>query len=177
MSGDASQELGDETQRATHALAAVVDESPNITLVGLILETASGLRRALSPTVQSEIGAGGQSFELCLRLLRSPGSRLRMTDLAAQTGITPSGLTRAIDRLIAARLVTREVCPDDRRGSYAALTALGVEKTTAATAQHCGEIATLLEGVLSAEETDALSTSLERLRDRVNPEAALVSED
>lgn len=152
-------------------------ESENITLVGLIMETANGLRRVLSPSMQSEIGAGGQSFELCLRLLRSPGARLRMTDLAAQTGITPSGLTRAIDRLIDAGLVQRELCPDDRRGSYASLTALGVDKTTAAASQHCGEIAGLLDGVLNPEETAALRALLERLRDRVNPEASLVSTD
>ena len=35
----------------------------------------------------------GQDFEILIRLARTQGGRLRMSDLAAQTDLTPSGLT------------------------------------------------------------------------------------
>ena len=58
-----------------------------------------------------------QWFEVLIRLARTPGQRLRMSDLAAQTTLSASGLTRAVDRLEAAGLVDREACPTDRRSA------------------------------------------------------------
>ena len=76
-------------------------QDDQITLVGLVFETAVGLRRSLSPGLDCELGVGGQSFDVLLRLARSPGQRLRMSDVAAQTGLSPGGLTRSVDRLVA----------------------------------------------------------------------------
>ncbi len=139
-----------------------------ITLVGLVLETAAGLRRALAPSLEAAIGVGGQSFDILVRLSRTPGQRLRLSDLAAQTGLTPSGLTRGLDRLVEAGLVQREACPNDRRGAFARLTRCGGERMTAALAQHECDIAELLRGLLDADEEVSLGRLLARLRDRVN---------
>jgi DNA-binding MarR family transcriptional regulator len=147
-----------------------------ITLVGLVFETASGLRHALGASLLDELGSGGQSFEILVRLGRSDGGRLRMADLAAQTGLTPSGLTRAVDRLVVAGLVERGSCPQDRRGAYAILTSLGVERTAAALQRHERDIAEILDGTLEPEEERELVELLRRLRDRVNPHAGLVGE-
>jgi DNA-binding MarR family transcriptional regulator len=147
-----------------------------ITLVGLVLETAAGLRHALAAGVAGELGAGGQSFEILLRLGRTEGGRLRMSDLAAQTGLTPSGLTRAVDRLVEAGLVERGSCPNDRRGAFAILTNLGAQRTGVALARHERDVVAILAGVLEPEEEAELAVLLRRLRDRVHPHAALVSE-
>src|SRR5688500_8843081 len=93
-----------------------------LTLVGLLAETSAGMERSATRRLESDCGLSVLWFELLLRLLRTPGHKLRMTDLAAQTTLTPSGLTRAIDRLVAAGLVTREHCAEDRRGAFAVLT-------------------------------------------------------
>ena len=147
-----------------------------ITLVGLVLEVAGGLRRTLAPALEEQIGVGGQSFEILVRLSRSPGGRLRLADLAAQTGLTPSGLTRALDRLVEVGLVTREACCDDRRGAFAILTNLGAQRTRVALARHERDVVAILAGVLEPEEEAELAVLLRRLRDRVHPHAALVSE-
>jgi MarR family 2-MHQ and catechol resistance regulon transcriptional repressor len=110
-----------------------------------------------------------------LRLERSPGGALRMSDLAAQTGLTPSGLTRALDRLVDGGLCVRESCPSDRRGTLALLTPAGHDRITEALSRHRADIDEILTGLYSAEEHDALSGLLRRLRDRVHPDAALVS--
>ncbi len=42
---------------------------------------------------------------MLIRLARSPDQRLRMTELAGQSTLSNSGLTRVVDRLLAAGLV------------------------------------------------------------------------
>ena len=46
--------------------------------------------------------SANQSFDMLIRLARSDGHQLRMSELAVQASLTPSGLTRAVDRLPAA---------------------------------------------------------------------------
>jgi MarR family 2-MHQ and catechol resistance regulon transcriptional repressor len=152
-------------------------EDPNdeITLVGLVFETAGGLRRSLAPAVEHEVGVGGQAFEVLLRLQRSPGGTLRMADLAAQTGLTPSGLTRALDRLVDSGLCVRESCESDRRGSFARLTPTGEQRIGEALTRHRAEIDSLLDGLYGEGERAELMALLRRLRDRVHPDAARVT--
>src|SRR5918995_5287622 len=91
-------------------------QDDRITLVGLLTESYTALRTELDRDLARDADLPLLWFELLIRLARSPGHRLRMSDLAAQTSLTPSGLTRAIDRLEAAGLVERLPCPSDRRG-------------------------------------------------------------
>ncbi|MGO9584024.1 MAG: MarR family winged helix-turn-helix transcriptional regulator [Acidimicrobiales bacterium] len=151
------------------------DELDRITLVGLVFEAASGLHRAVAPPLERQCELAGQEFDILIRLARSPGGRLRMSDLALQTALTPSGLTRAIDRLSQAALVTRQSCPEDRRGSFAALTEAGSARMREALEIHRAQLAELLEGALDPDEEQALVSALRKLRDRVNPGAAVLS--
>jgi DNA-binding MarR family transcriptional regulator len=98
-----------------------------------------------------------------------------MSDLAAQTSLTPSGLTRAVDRLCDAGLVSRQICPEDRRGSFAALTEDGTLRMGEAMACHRRQLLTLLSGVLSDSELSDLELLLRRIRDHLSPNAARVS--
>ncbi|HEX5944749.1 MAG TPA: MarR family winged helix-turn-helix transcriptional regulator [Acidimicrobiales bacterium] len=143
-----------------------------LTLVGLLVESTTALRAHLDRQLEQESGLPLQWFELLLRLARSPGRHLRMSDLAAQTSLTPSGLTRAIDRLEEAGLAERVPCPSDRRGSYAALTARGLERITTAVGPHLDHIDTHLTAALSADEQSQLADLLRKVRDHVNPAAA-----
>lgn len=146
-----------------------------ITLAGLVLESATGLRREVGPALERDHALPSQSFEVLIRLARSPGQRLRMSDLSSQTALTPSGLTRAIDRLCEAGLATRQACPEDRRGSFAVLTSIGRDKMAAALGCHRDQLANLLEGLFDDGEWATLLGLLERLRDRVSPEAARIT--
>ena len=150
-------------------------EVDRITLVGLVFEAASGLHRAVGPPLERQCDLAGQDFEILIRLARTPGGRLRMSDLAAQTALTPSGLTRAIDRLSDAGLVSRQACPEDRRGAFAALTVSGEERMRQALDIHRTQLAELLDGALDPDEELALVAALRKLRDRVNPEASYLT--
>jgi MarR family 2-MHQ and catechol resistance regulon transcriptional repressor len=143
-----------------------------ITLTGLVFESATGLRRAVEPSLDCLCGPSAPWFEVMIRLARTPGGRLRMSDLAAQSSLTPSGLTRAIDRLVELQLVSREACSADRRGSFAALTERGQREMDAVLPRHEEFLASLLAGVFEPDEADLLIALLRKLRDHVHPGAA-----
>src|SRR5215204_7157517 len=150
-------------------------QDERITLVGLLTESYTALRAQLDRGLERDADLPLQWFELLVRLARSPGHRLRMSDLALQTGLTPSGLTRAVDRLDDAGLVERIACPSDRRVAYAALTPAGLDRIRAAVPPHLGHIDDLLAGALTTAERDQLAGLLRKLRDHVNPAAATVT--
>jgi len=150
-------------------------DDDRLTLMGLFSESYKGVSVSLERRLEAEVGVPLQWFELLVRLARSPAHRLRMSDLALQTGLTPSGLTRAVDRLDDAGLVERVACPSDRRVAYAALTPAGLDRIRAAVPPHLGHIDDLLAGALTTAERDQLAGLLRKLRDHVNPAAATVT--
>ncbi len=95
-----------------------------------------------------------------------------MSELAAQTALTPSGLTRAIDRLCEAGLVDRQLCAEDRRGAFASLTEIGLSRIEAAMSYHRVALAELLDDALTPSEQEQLTELLRRVRDHLNPSAS-----
>jgi DNA-binding MarR family transcriptional regulator len=146
-------------------------DDERLTTAGLLFEANAGLTAALERRLVDECGLTGVWFELLLRLARSPGHRLRMCDLAAQVALSPSGLTRAIDRLDEAGLVVREHCPEDRRVSYASLTPAGLARIEAAVPVHLQHLDEYFVSVLTPEELEQLGATMRKVRDHVNPGA------
>jgi DNA-binding MarR family transcriptional regulator len=142
-------------------------DDERVTTVGLLFESSAGLRRVLEPMLLTDSGLSNQSFDVLIRLARTPGFRLRMSELAAQTTLTPSGLTRSVDRLEDAGVVTREACPEDRRGAFAVLSTKGRALMDQAMPLHLAHINELLDGVLTAEEEETLSSLLRKIRDHI----------
>jgi MarR family transcriptional regulator, 2-MHQ and catechol-resistance regulon repressor len=95
-----------------------------LTVMGLFAETWASLTARANAHLAG-FGVSGAEFEVCLRLARSPEGLLRMTDLAAQTALTSSGITRVVDRLVERGLVTRRSCATDRRTTYAVISETG----------------------------------------------------
>jgi MarR family transcriptional regulator, 2-MHQ and catechol-resistance regulon repressor len=143
-----------------------------LTAVGLFFEAHAGLRSALERRLEGDCGVPVQWFEVLLRLARTPGERLKMSELAAQSSVTASGLTRVVDRLVEAGLVERESCPVDRRSWYAVLTDAGRQRIRAAVPAHLDHIREVLGPVLSPAEMEAFAATLRKLRDALNPTAA-----
>ena len=103
-----------------------------------------------------------------------------MSELAAQTSLTPSGLTRSVDRLQEQGLVARRVCPEDRRGAFAVLTPAGQELMDRAIPDHIAHVDEVLSNLFTAEEEEALAALLRKLRDHLydaNAEWGLTHED
>ena len=147
-----------------------------LTTAGLFLETHAGLVTALERQFARDVPEVSlHSFEVLIRLARSPGARLRMSDLAAQVAMSPSGLTRAVDRLEANGLVERASCPSDGRGSFAVLTPAGRALVDRAVPLHLEHLEEHFTGLLNADELRRFSATLRKLRDHLNPTAAQVT--
>ena len=64
-------------------------------------------------------------YGVLLNLSVATDGRLRLQDLAEKLIHSRSGLTRRLDSMVKAGLVTRELVPEDRRGRYAVITRKG----------------------------------------------------
>lgn len=144
---------------------------PRITTFGLLVEVQESLTAKVRPTIEAA-GVSYNEFELLLRLVRSPQHRLRMSDLAAQTALTTSGITRVVDRLQRSRLVQRVNCDTDRRGTWAELTDAGHDLMARTLPTHLEDIEKWLSGLLSDEQLDEFVSTLRVLRGAVRPDAA-----
>ncbi|HEX6500989.1 MAG TPA: MarR family transcriptional regulator [Micromonosporaceae bacterium] len=151
-------------------------DDPRITAVGLFAEAYGGLVARFTAQI-AEHKLSIVEFEVLLRLARSPESRLRMTDLAAQTSLTTSGITRVVDRLERDGLVRRDACPTDRRISYAVVTEAGRARLDAVLPGHLEVIDRWLTGLLSKEQLEALLSALRVVRDAVRPWATAGASD
>ncbi|GAA2208595.1 MarR family transcriptional regulator [Nonomuraea monospora] len=143
-------------------------DDSRLTAIGLLTEVHSGLMNRFQP-VLSAAGLSEIDFETVIRLARSPQQRLRMSDLAAQTELSTSGVTRVVDRLEREGLVRREACASDRRASYAALTDAGRERLESVLPDHLRDIEECFTGLLGAGELEAFLKSLRKIRDVVRP--------
>ena len=79
----------------------------------------------LSAELEQEHGMTLPYYETLLVLSRAPEHRLRMSELADAVRLSPSGLTRLVDRLVRDGRVERQPCGSDARVMYASLTAAG----------------------------------------------------
>jgi len=145
-------------------------DDDRLTTMGLLIEAYTGLVAKIAPQLD-EHGLSFAEFDVLLRLARTPGGRLRMSDLAAQVELSTSGVTRLVDRLEAARLVERAACPTDRRGAYAVVTRVGMERLEQAVPGHIDVVDTWFVGLLSTAEVRSMKRSLRKIRDAVRPAA------
>ena len=143
-------------------------KDPRFTAMGLFAEAFTGLnsrfaaqldRHRLSPV----------EFEVMMRLARTPGGRLRMTDLAGQTSLSTSGVTRVVDRMDREGLIRREACATDRRSSYAVITEAGLARLEQVLPEHLELIQRWFVDPLAPGQLDDLLGALRTIRDAVNP--------
>lgn len=106
---------------------------------------------------------GSDAVEVLLPLAEASEGRLRMHELATRSHLTPSGLTRRIDRLIDDGLVARDRCGSDRRGAYAVLTDRGRAELEQALPHHVRILGEMITARLDAAAVDRLVADLEAL--------------
>jgi len=100
-----------------------------------------------------------------------------MTDLAGQTSLSTSGVTRVVDRMDRDGMVRREACPSDRRSSYAVVTAAGRQRLDEVLPGHLALLQQWFVGQLTPTQLDNLLEAMRTIRDAVNPCATAGSTD
>jgi MarR family 2-MHQ and catechol resistance regulon transcriptional repressor len=130
---------------------------------GSLVRAYAAIARELDARLSSEHDLTINEYELLLLLARAEGFRLRRIDLATQLILSPSGITRMLDRLGAAGLVEKAECASDRRVTYAVLTDDGMSRLKAAGRSHDAVIEQLVGARLAKPELKTLTEILERL--------------
>jgi DNA-binding MarR family transcriptional regulator len=102
-------------------------------------------------------------YDVLVNLRAAPGGRLRMQELADAVLFSRSGLTRLVDRMVRAGLLRREPCPDDRRGTFAVLTADGKRTLRKAAPVHLRGIGQHFTRHLTDADVRALGSALQKV--------------
>jgi DNA-binding MarR family transcriptional regulator len=128
-----------------------------------LLQTHAALARELGADLRAAHGLALTEFEILLRLANQPCEGMRMAALADTVLLSPSGLSRAVERLETRGLVQRIPCTEDRRGAYAALTESGRELVRTAGVTHATGIRRRFLDRLTSQETRLLTAIWDRL--------------
>jgi DNA-binding MarR family transcriptional regulator len=155
---------GDDVDRV---IAAWHRERPDLDLAPLaVLSRVHRLARRLDLARERAFAAHALAtweFDVLVALRRAgPPYRLTPGQLLAETLVTSGTMTNRIDRLEQRGLVERHPVPDDRRGTWVALTGAGRALVDAAFEDLLAEERALL-AELDAPARTALADSLRRL--------------
>jgi DNA-binding MarR family transcriptional regulator len=131
------------------------------------LTASTVLREQLSRELQDLHGLTMTDYEILVRLSECETNAIRMSDLATLTLLSRSRLSHQIDRMEAAGLVSREVCPDDRRGQLAILTPAGVKALETAAPDHVEGVRKHFVDVLTDAEYKALGSAARKIADHL----------
>ena len=131
------------------------------------LAASTVLREQLSRELQDLHGLTMTDYEIMVRLSERETNAIRMSDLAALTLLSRSRLSHQIDRMESAGLVSREVCPDDRRGQLAILTAAGMKALKTAAPDHVEGVRKHFVDVLTDAEYKALGSAAKKIADHL----------
>jgi DNA-binding MarR family transcriptional regulator len=121
------------------------------------------LTRELSSSLVAKHGLTINDYACLLLLSRAGEEGMRRIDLANELRLSPSGITRLLDRLEDQDLVGKGACKEDARVSYAILTGAGLAKLKDAAPGHVEDIERQLAAVLDEEEMQTLTELLGRI--------------
>jgi len=119
--------------------------------------------KLLQGELESEQGLSLPAYECLVRLSEAADGRLRMSELATFATLTPSGLTRLIDKLVADGLVERLRCESDARVVYAAITPAGRQRLREAYPTHLRGVREHFIDLLTPAQLAALHAALDPL--------------
>src|ERR671920_1104133 len=92
---------------------------------GALLKVHAALVPRLDRELQDTHGLQLTWYDVLLELNSAPERRLTMGQLGSVAAVSRTRVSRVVDEMTRAGLVTREANPDDGRSAYAALTPSG----------------------------------------------------
>ena len=138
---------------------------PSTDAFGALLGAHASLTRELSAALVASHGLTINDYGCLLLLSRAGEEGMRRIDLANELRLSPSGITRLLDRLEDQGLVGKGACKEDARVSYAILTDDGEAKIKEAWPEHVEAVERRVGAVLSQEEIKTLAEILGKLSD------------
>jgi DNA-binding MarR family transcriptional regulator len=138
---------------------------PSTDAFGNLLGAHAALTRDLNAALVASHGLTINDYGCLLLLSRAGDEGMRRIDLANELQLSPSGITRLLDRLEDQGLVGKGACKEDARVSYAILTEAGLAKIKEAWPEHVEQVERRVGAILSEEEIQILAELLGRLSD------------
>jgi DNA-binding MarR family transcriptional regulator len=130
-----------------------------------LLTMQSRLEARLRRALQQDSGLSDADYAVLVNLSEAPGGRLRIFELAAALDWEKSRLSHQLRRMEQRRLLEREGCETDRRGSFVVLTATGRSAIEAAAPEHVAEVRRWFIDRLAPAQLDALAEISETILD------------
>lgn len=150
--------------------------SPSLLAYGRLVSAHAALKTELSALLDAQHGLNLNEFEVLVLLARAPERAMRRVDLAREVRLSPSGITRMLDRLEATGLVEKGTCDSDARVTYAVLTDAGMEKLERSTPDHLAAVERQLGERFDEEELAVLMELLGRVADGMDEACETVVE-
>lgn len=123
--------------------------------------------RHLDACLAADAGLGLTDFNLLSALATAPEQTLQMRQVAQHLRLTPSGATRAVDRLVDLGYVTRLTGHQDRRAAHARLTDAGRTKLRDARVKHLAALREFFFSHLTYSDTQALREAIHKVARRL----------
>ncbi|HEX3706668.1 MAG TPA: MarR family transcriptional regulator [Mycobacteriales bacterium] len=139
-----------------------------------LIRAHSRVIRRLEVELDAEHGLSLPAYEVLAHLSMAPEQRLRMSELAVHAVLSPSGLTRLVDKLAREGLVCRDKCSADARVVYAVLTSEGRTRLKAAYPTHLRGVREHFIDLLTTQQRDAVADALGGIVERTNAECEAV---
>lgn len=133
--------------------------------LGHLVGAHATVTRQLSAQLVEQHGLTLSEYEVLFLLSREPDHSMRRVDLSREVRLSPSGITRLLDRMETTGLVEKGACKSDARVTYAVLTDAGMAKLHECSPDHFAAIERLIGERLSDEEIESLGSLLSRLSD------------
>ena len=109
-------------------------------------------------------------YQVLVYLTEAAEQSMRMCDLADMLQLSPSGLTRRLDGLVAAGWVERRNSATDRRVMLAALTDEGRQRLADAAPTHVASVRNRMIDVLDADDHRAVARAFTKIRTALDVE-------
>ncbi|MEV6824822.1 MarR family winged helix-turn-helix transcriptional regulator [Amycolatopsis sp. NPDC051102] len=128
-----------------------------------LMRIMTALPRALEDQFLPETGLTITDYGVLVALSEAPDHLLRISGLAATTGLSLSRISRVVDDLTRRGLTEKRRCAEDGRASNAVLTPVGLARLEAAFPSHLARVRASVFDHLSAEDIRAAGPVLARL--------------
>ena len=103
-------------------------------------------------------------YEVLAQLSDAPGRRLRMSELAEIAMVSKSRLSHRMTVMEKAGWVRREMCTEDRRGSFAVMTDAGWKAIVKAAPSHVESVRSRFLNHLSSKDQEEMGKIFDRLQ-------------
>jgi DNA-binding MarR family transcriptional regulator len=126
--------------------------------------------RRVWDAMESDLNAHDLSmsdYEILVLLSEAPERALRMSELAESALISKSRLSHRITAMERAGLVTRKLCEEDKRGSFAVMTDKGWKAIVKAAPDHVESIRQRFLDQLTAQDQEDLARIFERVSQKL----------